>query len=250
MLHSVAGIASRCLHSLVAVSIPFLAAGCTAERALPRSTESVSTLSSTLDWDDLKIGPGDVIQVGLLGRPELSMSGANHQNGVMVGADGALCLPLAGVVRVQGLSIEEARAAITAAFARYVKNPRVDVNVIEYASRRFYLYGEVAKPGAYTIDRPLTLYQALALGGGFTSRARRSEVVLLRGTPEHLEVVTFDGETPEATGMSLLKPDDFVFVRRSGAGKFSDELLPILSGIGSTLSSVATVILIQDRLSD
>jgi hypothetical protein len=96
----------------------------------------------------------------------------------------------------------------------------------------------------------MTLYQALALGGGFTPRARREEIVLLRGTPENLEVFVFDGEYPETKGMNAIRPDDFVFVRRSGSGRFTDEVLPILSGIGSALGSIATVLLIEDQISD
>jgi hypothetical protein len=45
-----------------------------------------------------------------------------------------------------------------------------------------------------------------------------------------------------------LRPDDLVFVRRSGAGKFTDEILPILAGISSSLSSAATLVLIDDQL--
>jgi hypothetical protein len=73
-------------------------------------------------------------------------------------------------------------------------------------------------------------------------------VILLRGTPDNLEVVRFDAESPQAQGFYALRPDDLVFVRRTGAGKFSDEALPILTGIASALGSIATLILIDDQL--
>lgn len=222
--------------------------GCATERELPTATARESTLTRELSYQEMTLGPGDLVRVGVHGRPELSTPTVANPSGTRVGTDGNLSLPLVGEVKVAGLTIDRAREEITASYARYLKDPRVDVNVVEYASRRFYLFGEVAHPGAYVIDRPLTLYQALSIGGGFTDRARRDEVVLLRGTPDDLEVVVFDGETPETAGFSAVKPDDFVFVRRSGAGRFAEEVLPYLSGIGSTLSSVATVILIQDKL--
>lgn len=225
-----------------------LGASCASDRPLPQSTAAHSTFTSELHWEDVKLGPGDLVRVGVHGHPELSTPIVANPSGTRVGTDGALSLPLAGAVHVAGLSIEDARTAITAAFAQYLKNPRVDASVVEFSARRFYLYGEVAKPGSYVLDRPLTMYQALALGGGFTTRARRDEIVILRGTPENLEVQVLDGESPETKGFFAIQPDDFVFVRRSGVGKFSDEILPILSGIGSALSSVATVILIQDKL--
>lgn len=242
---------TRRLHgTLIAACAATTLAACASQGELPTSTAARSTLSNELSWNEMTLGPGDLVRVGVHGRPELSTPTNANPSGTRVGADGALSLPLAGDVRVAGLTIDAARTAITAAYARYLKNPRVDVNVVEWSSRRFYLFGEVTRPGAYVIDRPMNLYQALAQGGGFTPRARRTEVVLLRGTPDDLEVLVFDGETPERSGFSAVRPDDFVFVRRSGAGAFSDEVLPYLTGIGSTLSSVATAILIEDRISD
>jgi protein involved in polysaccharide export with SLBB domain len=237
---------SRNLVGLVAL----LGASCTADRPLPEPTAAHSSLSTALPWDDIKLGPGDLVRVGVHGHPELSTPIVATPSGTRIGTDGALSLPLAGTVHVAGLSIADARTAITAAYAQYLKNPRIDASVVEFSARRFYLYGEVTKPGTYVLDRPMTLYQALALGGGYTAAARRDKIVLLRGTPENLEVEVFDGESPDAKGFYAIQPDDLVFVRRSGVGKFTDEVLPILSGIGSALSSVATVILIEDKLKE
>lgn len=212
-------------------------------------TAEHSTLSNALAWDELTLGPGDVVRVGVYGYPDLSAPPhANTASGSRIDGEGNLSLPLVGAVYVAGMNMSEARCAISAAFAAFVQDPRIDASVIEYAARRFYLYGEVEKPGAFTLDRPLTIYQALALGGGFTNKADRDDVVLLRGTPDNLEVHRFDAEVPTARGMFAIRPDDFVFVRRTNAGKFSDEVIPYLSGISSSLASMATVLLIDDQL--
>ena len=81
-----------------------------------------------------------------------------------------------------------------------------------------------------------------------TPRARRDQVILLRGEPEDLQVHVFDAESPDVGGLFAIEPDDILFVRRSGKGRFADELLPILSGISSSLSSIATVLLIENEL--
>jgi protein involved in polysaccharide export with SLBB domain len=214
-------------------------------------TAARSTFASAPDWGAFPLGPNDVLRVGVYGHPELSAPPhPTTASGTRVGMDGDLSLPLAGPVHVAGLSIAQARDAITAAFAKYVQEPRVDVSVIEYAARRFYVLGEVETTGAFVFDRPLNAYQALALAGGFTSKADRSEVVLLRGSPEDLEVRVIDAGAPGAAGYVALRPDDLLFVRRTGAGRFSDEILPYLSGISSALSSAATILLIEDRLND
>ncbi len=227
-----------------------LASSCSAQRELPVASARVSTLSSDLATAPVTLGPGDLVRVGVFGHPELSTSVLATPSGTRVDPEGNLSLPLAGAVAVRGLTVSAARDAIAAAFARYVKEPRIDLSVVEWQARRFYLFGEVEAPGAYVLDRPLDLYQALSLGKGFTPAARREEVVLLRGRPGSLEVHVFDGETPMIEGLVAIQPDDFLFVRRSGAGRFSHEVLPVLQGVGSALGSIATVLLIEDQLSE
>jgi len=225
-------------------------AACSSQRDLPETTARVSTLSSDLATAPVTLGPGDLVRVGVFGHPELSTSVLATPSGTRVDPEGNLSLPLAGAVAVRGLTVSAARDAIAVAFARYVKEPRIDLSVVEWQARRFYLFGEVQAPGAYVLDRPLDLYQALSYGKGFTAAARREEVVLLRGRSGNLEVHVFDGETPMVDGLVALQSDDFLFVRRSGAGRFSHEVLPVLQGVGSALGSIATVLLIEDQLSE
>ncbi len=215
---------------------------------LLKSTAPSSSMSFDLKSYEVTIGPRDVLRVGVYGHLELSTSPMGMPAGARVDDEGFLSLPLVGAVSVGGKTVAQAREAIEQAVAKYVKEPRVDVSVVEFSARRFYLYGEVMKPGTYSLDRPMTVYQALSFGGGFTSKARREQVVLLRGPPDQLEVVVIDGESPEPKGFLAVRPDDFLFVRRSGVGKFSDEALPILTAISSALTSVATLILIDDRV--
>ncbi|MBI5433356.1 MAG: polysaccharide export protein [Planctomycetes bacterium] len=225
-----------------------LAAACYSTPPLPENTAEVATFSRALVWDDLTLGPNDLVRVGVYGHPELGTPLGPAQSGARVDNEGFVSLPLVGAVKIGGKSVQEANVTIRDAVAQYVQDPRVDFSVVEYAARRVYIYGEVNRPGAYVLDRPLNVYQALALGGGFTSHARRDQIVILRGKPEALEVKAIDGEAPNLDGLIALRPDDFLFVRRSGAGKFSDEVLPILSGISSSLGSAATLMVLNDQL--
>ncbi len=195
-----------------------------------------------------RLGPYDIVRVGVHGHPELSTPRSQRFDGTRVDPDGHLSLPLIGAVQVRDLTMAEAREHITTAYAKFLKQPRLDFSVIEYAARRFYLYGEVREPGAVAMERPLNVYQALSLGGGFTPSAARNKIVLLRETPEEVEVHIINGEAIESMGLMDVRPDDFIFVMRSGSGRFRDEALPILTGVSSAMSSVATVLLIEDRL--
>ena len=237
------------LSLMPALVLALASAGCSTP-PLMEGTATVSTLDTALDASAFALGPNDLVDVSVYGHAELSTPRLGNQVGTRVGPDGKLSLPLVGPVAVGGLNLDEARAAVTEAFRPYVNDPKVDLSVIEWSARRFYVYGEVKQPGAFVMDRPLTVYQGLSMSGGFLAHADRAEIALLRGTPEALEIHVIDGSTPDPSGLVALMPDDFLFVRRSGSGRFAQDVLPILSGIGSSLSSVATVLLIEDELSD
>jgi polysaccharide export outer membrane protein len=73
----------------------------------------------------------------------------------------------------------------------------------------FYIYGEAQRPGAYRIERGMTVQQALAQGGGTTVRGMDYWLRLDRkkpdGTVERLSPDRFD----------LIQPDDVLYVRES-----------------------------------
>ena len=73
----------------------------------------------------------------------------------------------------------------------------------------YYIYGEAQKPGAYRIERNMTVVQALAQGGGPT----------IRGTQRNLKLMRRDsnGQTVELTPKltDLVRPDDVIYVRES-----------------------------------
>lgn len=73
----------------------------------------------------------------------------------------------------------------------------------------FYIYGEAQRPGAYRIERGMTVMQALAQGGGPTPRGSEWWLRLHRknadGTVEKL--------SPEMT--DSVQPDDIIYVRES-----------------------------------
>jgi len=73
----------------------------------------------------------------------------------------------------------------------------------------FYIYGEAQHPGAYRIERGMTVMQALAQGGGPTGRGSENRLRLHRKLPSG-EVQKI---APEMT--DTVKPDDVIYVRES-----------------------------------
>jgi polysaccharide biosynthesis/export protein len=73
----------------------------------------------------------------------------------------------------------------------------------------FYIYGEAQRPGAYRIERNMTIQQALAQGGGPTLRGSESRLRLNRQKPDG----TVQEISPRAT--DLVQADDVIYVRES-----------------------------------
>jgi polysaccharide export outer membrane protein len=83
-----------------------------------------------------------------------------------------------------------------------------DILYVERAPR-FYIYGEVQRPGAFRLERQMTVLQALAVGGGLS----------LRGTERGMRIKRRDADGKlqvlDAKHDDLLQIDDIVYVKES-----------------------------------
>ena len=104
------------------------------------------------------LGMGDEIQVTFAGRPELDTK-------LAVGPDGRITLPLAGDLKVDGMTRSEAGKAIQEALSKYYDNLAVQVAVTRYTSNRVLVLGAVATPGEVTFEGTPTLLEALTRSG-------------------------------------------------------------------------------------
>lgn len=125
---------------------------------------------------DYVLGHGDRIRITVFGHDDLTGE-------FQLSETGAISLPLAGVLDFNGVTPGEAeRIVIDALKPDYLVDPRVSIQVLEY--RPFYIIGEVNNPGAYPYVNGMTVIEAVALGGGFSYRARRNRVLVIRATDE------------------------------------------------------------------
>jgi polysaccharide export outer membrane protein len=112
-----------------------------------------------------RVGPGDVLEVLVRGRADLSRLPT-------VQTTGEVFLPRAGDVTVAGLSPQEIAARITPLLAGDdLPDPDVSVRVKEYKSQFVWVHGQVLNPGRKALRGGTRLVDALLDAGGFTSRA-------------------------------------------------------------------------------
>jgi polysaccharide export outer membrane protein len=100
---------------------------------------------------------------------------------VGVRPDGKISLPLIGEVQAGGITPEKLAVSITEGFSKYVSNPEVMVQVASVNSKKYFISGEVLRPGSYPLVVPTTILEALAVAGGFREYADRKKILILRG---------------------------------------------------------------------
>lgn len=124
------------------------------------------------------VGVDDILEISVLKPDELLRV-------VNVAPDGTITFPYIGTIEVKDLTVPQIQEKIQAALADgYMKYPVVVVSLQESRSRKFFVYGEVIKPGAYLIAENATVLRAISMAGGFTKFGSSSRVKVLRPKQE------------------------------------------------------------------
>ncbi len=112
-----------------------------------------------------RVGPGDVLEINVPGRPDLSRLPT-------VQTTGSVFLPLLDEVAVEGLTVGDIRGRLTRLLAeRAVVVRAVEVRVREYQSHFVWVRGEVNRPGRKPLRGGSRLVDALVEAGGFSGAA-------------------------------------------------------------------------------
>jgi polysaccharide export outer membrane protein len=120
------------------------------------------------------MGPDDVLAVLFWRDKEMSVEQ------VVVRPDGMITLPLLNDVRAAGLTPDQFREDVMKAAGHYIEDPNVTIVVKQINSRKVFVTGQVAKPGAFLLTGPTTVVQAIAMAGGLTEFAEEGDIVVMR----------------------------------------------------------------------
>jgi polysaccharide export outer membrane protein len=169
---------------------------------------------------DYRIGLGDRLSIVFYGDPTIDRT-------VRVRPDGKISFPRVGDIPAAGFTPVELSGVISELYAEYLKNPEATVLVDDTGRQMVFVLGEVFRPGQFDIDGRMTLTQAMAEAGGWTTTGKLESVVVIRrgGTwqkPSALRVdytrfldgrLNYDVE---------LKPFDIVYVPQTFIGNVAD----------------------------
>ena len=123
---------------------------------------------------------------------------------------GKILLPIVGSIQAAGMSQTDLVAAITEKLRPIIRDPRVDVTILEGRAFTFMVDGEVRNAGVYSLSRPdFDIEQAVALAGGANQGVRRVRIVrTLKLDESAAKEMAASGTTPAAAaGTAAGKPN-------------------------------------------
>lgn len=169
----------RTLSRLVLFAFAWTCAGSALEAQAPKAAGNAKAPEAV----EYVIGSGDVLQVFVWKEPDLTRE-------VTVRLDGRITVPLLGDVQASGQTPLLLSAEITKQLTKFLAAPQVTVGISQANSTRFFVVGQVARPGEFPLTAGTTLVQALALAGGFREFAKTDGIVIVRqqGNPPFVSV--------------------------------------------------------------
>jgi polysaccharide biosynthesis/export protein len=120
-----------------------------------------------VDHTEYRLGPGDLIEIKLLGfEPEL--------NSVRISNSGKIHLPHMGVFPVTGLTTHELEIALARRMIdrKLMKEPQALVLIREFKAQPIYILGEVGMPGQYVLHEGVSLMDLITMAGGVNDVSR------------------------------------------------------------------------------
>jgi polysaccharide biosynthesis/export protein len=166
-----------------------------------------------------RLQPSDVVEIDFVVAPEFNQI-------LTIQPDGYVMLKDAGMLEVQGLSMEEFSVAVQKAYWGYLHDPQAAVMLKDFARPYFIVGGEVEKPGKYELRSDTTVAEAVQIAGGMTQQSKHSQVVLFRRVNDDLMETHLLNLKKMLKQRSLkedahLRPGDLIFVPQNSISKIA-----------------------------
>jgi polysaccharide biosynthesis/export protein len=153
------------------------------------------------------LGPGDVVDIGLVGRGDFS-------GRARVGSDGTILLPLIGSIKAADRTVIELGDDVRQALIKggFYADPVVRAEVIGISSRYVTVLGNVGSPWLVPLDRSYRLSEILARVGGRSGAGADYVVLTPAGgaTPERHWISKLAAGGPEAD--PLVRSGDKIYI--------------------------------------
>ncbi len=145
---------------------------------------------------------------------------------VTVRPDGYVTFPMVGDVFVANKTIQEVSKKLNDMYDQFLPGLHCDLFLEEHSGSVIYVVGEVNLPGTYKIAKPVSVVEAIALAGSYTSGAKLSSIIVARKNEHKVVAVRINLKEVLALKKSskffYLQPDDIVYVPKTYIRKAAD----------------------------
>ncbi len=159
----------------------------------------------------------------------------NSQVGVYrVYTDGTVDLPFISSIRVEGLTLSQAKEKIQEQIRNFIVDAEV---VVALSNNYFYVLGDAGKGGFLLYKEKITIFQALAMCGGMNKVGNRKHVYIMRKDTEgKTQVRDFDIRTITVLDSEYyyIQPNDIIYIPPASERFFRLDSFAAIIGVIST----------------
>ena len=158
------------------------------------------------------LSANDQVAVEVFGEDDLRANGR-------LSPEGNLNVPLLGSIHLAGLTPTQAASRLTELYSRdYLVNPKINVTLVSYGSRRFTMLGQIGHPGIFEMaPEGIDLLEAVAMAGGYTRIAAPERITVRRRTASGEQIIKVNAKrfTKGKGGGFRVEPGDTITVGES-----------------------------------
>jgi len=204
--------------------------------ALPVVQAPPATVAEAMKYT---LGPDDVIEIDVRRHPEFSGQ-------YPVNAEGKIEYKFVGDVLVAGLTKVELQERLAKILSEYIVEPDVNVRIVAYLSKVFYVVGEVNTPGKFYMRGNTILAREALVAAGLpavgSSAMRKCRLVTPdakgRNNYKYIDAyaLLFGGDLRQNVEM---KPGDVLYVPSTIMAKIIRVISPVTNAVSSAAGSAA-----------
>jgi len=186
----------------------FLGCATTGATAADMQPESATT-QPDIRITEFVLGVGDSLDFSVYRNDDLKMS-------TKINPSGSIFFPLIGDVRAAGRTMSDLQGELRERYSKYLVDPQIIISLSSVQSVKIMVLGEVKNPGIFSLDTDLTVMEAVAKAGGWTTDAKLSDIILLRNVAGKVETQALNMGSAMQGGSvpnnKQLQPKDIVYV--------------------------------------
>ena len=144
-----------------------------------------------------------------------------------IAADGRISFPLVGNMQAEGLTLVQLEKVVNEKYSHYVRNLKATLIALEIHHSKFYILGEVEKPGVYEFNTSANIIDAISMAGGYNRRAYLGNVVVFRNDGLERPVafkldIASALSKGDASANIRIRPADIIYVPKSKLSSAND----------------------------